>query len=271
MEIDKAISYKGGFSFEDSESEAHIYDSSIIGSNTFTKAEPGAKISHSKIVDALLKSKSSVKGHEYNVCPSGCQLYEINDNQESCVDYGKLQYKTDTEQSQTPAASMKLMSVGDMFSQMQADPSTRELLHYRANWEFVAGQLTNIFDGDSYKQLAQQGLFSNPNDIAIGLYTNGFVNQKKGKSSKKYAPGRVLVPTPRQPGQYNFSLAEAEKICMHCEKDFKSPWNLKQHLEEYHHIHETLPNVEAYVGAALQNQLNTDQSNEDSISENEIF
>ncbi|OAD76889.1 hypothetical protein PHYBLDRAFT_165387 [Phycomyces blakesleeanus NRRL 1555(-)] len=86
---------------------------------------PAAKISHSKIVDALLKSKSSVKGHEYNACPSDYQLYEINENQESCVDYGKLQYKTDPEQSQILSVSMKLMSFSDMFSQMLADTATR--------------------------------------------------------------------------------------------------------------------------------------------------
>ncbi|OAD68524.1 C2H2-type zinc finger transcription factor [Phycomyces blakesleeanus NRRL 1555(-)] len=209
IEIDEVISYKCSCSFEDSEGEAHIYDSSIIGRNTFTKGElmsihfsqlvlqhrisraayrdivrfvntiildhdeimlePEVKISHSKTVDALLKSKSSVKGHECDVCPNGCQLYGINDDQESCVDCGKPLYKTDTEQSQTPAASMKLMSVGDMFSQMLADPATRELLHYRANWESVASPLTNIFDGENYKQLVQQGLFSNPDDIIIGI------------------------------------------------------------------------------------------------------
>ncbi|OAD80841.1 C2H2-type zinc finger transcription factor [Phycomyces blakesleeanus NRRL 1555(-)] len=223
MELDNTISYKCACNFEDSEGEAHIYDSSQVSTNTFTKAElmsihlsqlmlqhriaraayrdivqfintvirdhddimmeRGAKISHGETVDALLKSKSSVKGHEYDVCSSGCRLYGINDDQESCVDCGKPRYKTDPNQSQTPAASMKLMSVGDMLSQMLADPATRELLCYRANRESVAGQLTNIFDGDNYKQLVQQGLFSNPDDIAIGLYTNGFVNQKKGKNS----------------------------------------------------------------------------------------
>ncbi|OAD66223.1 hypothetical protein PHYBLDRAFT_175516 [Phycomyces blakesleeanus NRRL 1555(-)] len=222
IEINKTISYKFGCSFEDSESEAHVYDSSRISSNTFRKAELmsihlsqlmlqyrisraayrdtvqfvntiiqdhdeimlelGAKISHGKTINALLKSKSSVKGHEYDVCLSGCQLYGINDNQESCVDCGEPRYKTDPEQSETPSASMKLMSASDMFSQMLADPATRELLHYRANRKSVAGQLTNVFDSNSYKQLVQQDLFSNPNDIAIELYTNGFVNQKKGKS-----------------------------------------------------------------------------------------
>ncbi|OAD72690.1 C2H2-type zinc finger transcription factor [Phycomyces blakesleeanus NRRL 1555(-)] len=223
MELDNTISYKCACNFEDSEGEAHIYDSSRISTNTFTKAElmsihlsqlmlqhriaraayrdivqfintvirdhdnimmePGGKISHGETVDALLKSKSSVKGHEYDVCSSGCRLYGINDDQESCVDCSKPRYKTDPDQSQTPAASMKLMSVGDMLSQMLADPATRELLCYRANRESVAGQLTDIFDGDNYKQLVQQGLFSNPDDIAIGLYTDGFVNQKKGKNS----------------------------------------------------------------------------------------
>ncbi|OAD75362.1 C2H2-type zinc finger transcription factor [Phycomyces blakesleeanus NRRL 1555(-)] len=197
MELDNTISYKCACNFEDSEGEAHIYDSSQISTNTFTKAElmsihlsqlmlqhriaraayrdivqfintvirdhddimmdhyhvvisfflePGAKISHGKTVDALLKSKSSVKGHEYDVCSSSCRLYGINDNQESCVDCGKPRYKTDPDQSQTPAASMKLMSVGDMLSQMLADPATRELLCYRANQESVAGIGKLVYD-----------------------------------------------------------------------------------------------------------------------------
>ncbi|OAD65483.1 C2H2-type zinc finger transcription factor [Phycomyces blakesleeanus NRRL 1555(-)] len=229
MELDNTISYKCACNFEDSEGEAHIYNSSQISTNTFTKAElmsihlsqlmlqhriaraayrdivqfintvirdhdnimmePGAKISHGETVDALLKSKSSVKSHEYD---------------ESCVDCGKPQYKTDPNQSQTPAASMKLMSVGDMLSQMLADPATRELLCYRANRESVAGQLTDIFDGDNYKQLVQQGLFSNPDDIAIGLYTDGFVNQKKGKNSYTIIHCIIfsLDPSIRQNGMY---------------------------------------------------------------------
>ncbi|OAD71751.1 hypothetical protein PHYBLDRAFT_72820 [Phycomyces blakesleeanus NRRL 1555(-)] len=224
MEIDKDISYKCGCHFEDSEGEAHIYYSNRIGSNTFTKAElmsihlsqlmlrhrisratyrdivqfvntiipdyneimlePGAKISHGKTVDALLKSKSSVKDYEYDVCPNGCPF-------------------------QTPSASMKLMSVSDMFSQMLTDPATRELLHYRANRESVAGQLTNIFDGYSYKQLMQQGLFSNPDDIVIRLYTNGFINQKKGKSSYTIVHAVVfnLVLSIRYTNEYLLQLA----------------------------------------------------------------
>ncbi|OAD81298.1 C2H2-type zinc finger transcription factor [Phycomyces blakesleeanus NRRL 1555(-)] len=39
MELDNTISYKCTCNFEDSESEAHIYDSSRISTNTFTKAK----------------------------------------------------------------------------------------------------------------------------------------------------------------------------------------------------------------------------------------
>ncbi|OAD72708.1 hypothetical protein PHYBLDRAFT_168970 [Phycomyces blakesleeanus NRRL 1555(-)] len=222
MELDNTISYKCACNFEDSEGEDHIYNSSQISTNTFTKAEsltcsdiicfffkPGAKISPGKTVDTLLKSKSSVKGHEYDVCSSGCQLYGINDNQESCVDCSKPQYKNDPNQSQTPAASMKLMSVRDMLSQMLADLATRELLCYRANQKSLAGQLTDIFDGDNYKQLVQQDLFSNPDDIAIRLYTNGFVNQKKGKNSYTiiYCIIFNLDPSIRHPNKYLLQLA----------------------------------------------------------------
>ncbi|OAD74058.1 hypothetical protein PHYBLDRAFT_145521 [Phycomyces blakesleeanus NRRL 1555(-)] len=103
MKINEAISYKYGCSFEDSEGEARIYNSSRINSNIFTKAKLmsihlsqiilqhrisiaayrdinlGLR-SATKTVDSLLKSKSSVKGHEYDVCLSGCLLYVINDN-----------------------------------------------------------------------------------------------------------------------------------------------------------------------------------------------
>ncbi|OAD81297.1 hypothetical protein PHYBLDRAFT_161912 [Phycomyces blakesleeanus NRRL 1555(-)] len=87
---------------------------------------------------------------------------------------------------------------------MLADPATRELLCYGANWESVAGQLTNIFDSDNYKQLVQQGLFSNPDDIVIGLYTNRFVNQKKGKNSYTIIHCIIfnLDPSIRRHGMY---------------------------------------------------------------------
>ena len=134
-------------------------------------------------MDDLLQSASSIKGHEYDVCPEGCKLYGLDDEQDNCVDCGQARYEINNELVKTPAASMKLMSIGDLLAQMLANPATRDLLHYRANRESRAGEISDIFDGENYKELTRRGLFSNPDDIAIGLYTDGFVNQKKGKSS----------------------------------------------------------------------------------------
>ncbi|OAD77052.1 C2H2-type zinc finger transcription factor [Phycomyces blakesleeanus NRRL 1555(-)] len=179
MKLNNTISYKCACNFEDSESKAHIYDNSQISTNTFTKAEfmkPGAKISHGETVDVLLKSNSSVKGHKYD---------------------------SDTSRQYETYVSRNILS------QMLADPATRELLCYRANWESVAGQLTDIFDSNNYKQLVQQSLFSNPNDIAIGLYTNRFVNQKKGKNSYTIIHCIIfnLDPSIRYTNKYLLQLA----------------------------------------------------------------
>lgn len=134
-------------------------------------------------MDDLLKAKSAIKGHEYDVCPKGCRLYGLNDEHDECTDCGEQRFKINTEIIKTPKASMKIMSIGDLLSEMLANPESRELLQYRANRETSQDQLEDIFDGENYKELTRQGLFSNPDDIAIGIYTDGFVNQKKGKSS----------------------------------------------------------------------------------------
>ncbi|KAI7897587.1 uncharacterized protein BX663DRAFT_527912 [Cokeromyces recurvatus] len=78
---------------------------------------------------------------------------------------------------------MKLMSIGDLLAQMLANSNTRQLLQYRASREVVPGVVSDVFDGECYKDLVRKGLFSNPDDIAIGLFTDGFVNRHKGKSS----------------------------------------------------------------------------------------
>ncbi|OAD65297.1 hypothetical protein PHYBLDRAFT_176215 [Phycomyces blakesleeanus NRRL 1555(-)] len=200
IEIDETISYKCGCSFEDSESEAHVYDSSRIGSNIFRKAE----LMSIHLSQLMLQHRISRAAYrdivQFNLglrsatvkllmlCLSPSQVSRAMSMMSvlvvaNCMGLMTIKNLVLTAANRdTKLIQSKLMSVGNMFSQMLADPATRELLHYRANPESVAGQLTNVFDGDSYKQLMQQNLFSNPDGIAIELYTNGFVNQKKGKS-----------------------------------------------------------------------------------------
>ncbi|OAD71542.1 hypothetical protein PHYBLDRAFT_147288 [Phycomyces blakesleeanus NRRL 1555(-)] len=153
MEINKVNSYKCGCSFEDTYRDIVRFVNTIILDHGETILTPGVRISPSEAVDDLLQSKSSINGHEYNVCSKFCILYGIGDKQKNYVDCGEMRYKTNSELIETPIASMKLL-------------------------ESVAGQITDIFDVENYKKLVQQGLLSNPNDIAIGIYTDGFISQK---------------------------------------------------------------------------------------------
>ena len=66
---------------------------------------------------------------------------------------------------------------------MLADPHTRDLLNYRANRDSSNMKMSDVFDGQINKNLVRKRLFSNPDDISIDLYTDGFVNQNKSKNS----------------------------------------------------------------------------------------
>lgn len=123
-----------------------------------------------------------MKGHEYEVCPTGCKLYGLQEASVTCEHCNEDRYRRN--QSQVPRAMMTILSIGDILSQMLSDPKTSQLLKYRAEREANnIGEIRDIFDGQNYKDLVGRGFFSNPNDIAIGLFTDGFVNQKKGKVS----------------------------------------------------------------------------------------
>ncbi|GAA5796807.1 hypothetical protein HPULCUR_002184 [Helicostylum pulchrum] len=149
------------------------------------------KISHGDVVDDLLKSKlKNIKGHEYSVCPTGCKLYGLNETTTVCEHCNENRFKGLSQQ--VPKSVMSIMSIGDLLAQMLSDPKTNQLLKYRSERETNdIGEITDIFDGQNYKDLIRKGFFTNPNDIAIGLFTDGFVNQKKGKTS--YTIVHVIV------------------------------------------------------------------------------
>ena len=76
---------------------------------------------------------------------------------------------------------MKMMSVGDQLSHMLSNNSTRINLQYRHEREEVPGVITDYFDGEDYRTLRANGMFESPDDLAIALFVDGFVNQKKSK------------------------------------------------------------------------------------------
>ncbi|OAD75230.1 hypothetical protein PHYBLDRAFT_180724 [Phycomyces blakesleeanus NRRL 1555(-)] len=108
MDVGEVVSYKYGCTFKNREGEAHHkiaraayrdivrfvntiiwdHDEIMLVTVLMSYISPGPE---SVMVKQLMLclSKSSIKGHEYDVCPSGCRLYGINDDQESCVDCGE--------------------------------------------------------------------------------------------------------------------------------------------------------------------------------------
>lgn len=105
----------------------------------------------------------------------------MNEDDDQCQYCGEKRYQI--SKPDIPRATMTIMSIGERLAQMLADPKTNELLQYRSERQSVPGEISDIFDGENYKDLVRRGFFTNPNDIAVGLFTDGFVNQRKGKSS----------------------------------------------------------------------------------------
>lgn len=136
---------------------------------------------HGPAVDNLLKANSNVKGHVYSVCVNGCKLF--NDEVDECEYCHEKRYKQSTNLEKVPTATIKILSVGDVISQLLGNEKTRKLLRYRAERETVEGALNDYFDGDDYKNFkARYATFENPDDVAIAIYTDGFINENKGKN-----------------------------------------------------------------------------------------
>ncbi|KAL0582365.1 hypothetical protein ABG067_007792, partial [Albugo candida] len=75
--------------------------------------------------------------------------------------------------------------------------------------EEVPGVISDYFDGADYKAFKANNLFQSPEDIAIALYADGFVNQNKGKQELVILHVMVLNydPALRYTDQYLFQLA----------------------------------------------------------------
>ena len=133
-------------------------------------------------VNGLLKSKLPVHGHEYDVCQNGCKLFKMNDDSDdSCKFCKKGRYSADEKKK---AQTMKIISIGDHLAGMLSNPKTRDMFSYRTDRLEEQGVYKDVFDGQVYKDLKKDGQFEGELDIAVALFVDGFVHQKKGKQSK---------------------------------------------------------------------------------------
>lgn len=137
---------------------------------------------HAEPVKNLLKNSTLLKAHEYDICTNTCMLFDISKNETKCSICGDERYVSDEgDSSLVPVETMKMMSVGDQLSHMLSNDDTRKMLQYRHDREEVPGTISDYFDGEDYKALKAKGMFESSDDIALALFVDGFVNQKKSQ------------------------------------------------------------------------------------------
>ncbi|KAG2193041.1 hypothetical protein INT47_009291 [Mucor saturninus] len=167
-------------------------------------------IRHAGPVSTLLKEKTSIKAHEYDICSNVCQLFDITKDEKICSVCKADRYKSEVQGSPlVPEQTMKMMSVGDQLSKLLSHEETREKLRYRHDRKATPGIISDYFDGEDYKALKNANLFQSPDDIAIALFVDGFVNQKKSRQEMTIVHVLVMnfYPSIRYTDQYMFQLA----------------------------------------------------------------
>lgn len=133
----------------------------------------GIKIKHGDVTECIIKRETGLVGQQYDVCVNGCKLFGPKSKEEVCpyCDAGVASRK-----------KMTLLSVGDQIARLLADDVRRQELRYRADRVSVPGVYKDFFDGEAYKEFKERGEFQNPDDVAIALFTDGFVNQKQNSN-----------------------------------------------------------------------------------------
>jgi len=77
--------------------------------------------------------------------------------------------------------TLKMMSVGDHIARILGNDELRQKMRYRSSREAVEGRYSDYFDSAEYKEFKEKNNFENPDDVAVALFVDGFVNQKKSK------------------------------------------------------------------------------------------
>ncbi|OAD71018.1 hypothetical protein PHYBLDRAFT_148233 [Phycomyces blakesleeanus NRRL 1555(-)] len=137
-------------------------------------------------VNTLLKKKTAIKAHAYGICENVCKLYNNTQCEEECSHCGSKRFLEPTGDAPAPLVSvktMKMMSLGD--------------------------QLARLLGNEEYKALKDQHFFQSPDDIAVALLSDGFVNQKKSKQQLTIVHVMILNydPSIRYTDEYLIQLA----------------------------------------------------------------
>lgn len=123
------------------------------------------------------------------MCPNACQLYKVSKDEDKCAICGHGRF---LESSDSPAATLKLMSIGDLLSRMLSDVEIRKGLRYRHERQSVPYSNTDYFDGLQYQKLRASGFFESPDDIAFALFVAEIKPQDECKQNLTVVHAIVL-------------------------------------------------------------------------------
>jgi hypothetical protein len=144
--------------------------------------ETNPKIIHGPQVESLMKRQTSLAAHSYDVCVNGCKLYNLEDEQTSCIYCDSERFDVDSPEKSL--STMKMMSIGDIISRLLANPDTRAELKYRHEYDNRENAEPNViadfFDGEEYKAFKNNNNFQNEHDVAVALFNDGFVTTNRG-------------------------------------------------------------------------------------------
>lgn len=114
------------------------------------------------------------------MCPNACQLYKVSKDEDKCATCGHGRF---LESSDSPAATLKVMSIGDLLSRMLSDVEIRKGLRYRHERQGVPYLNTNYFDGLQYQKFRASGFFKSPDDIALAFFVDEIEPQDECKQT----------------------------------------------------------------------------------------
>jgi hypothetical protein len=160
------------FSKHDNETDLYIYIFIFIFIDPQGKRIPSGYRSLKAI-----KSACPVTYSSFDCCPDGCQMYADapdTEPQQQCSVCSKSRYVQSTENQ--PAARVNVTSISSIISSKLSNPLTRLQMQYRFRRPLSqSGSMkTDIFDGAIYRRLVNNGFFRNDDDVAIGLFIDGF-------------------------------------------------------------------------------------------------
>ena len=160
-----------------------FYDEFIKDINSYNEGINDPLFSHYRSSNATTDD-FPLKTTKYDSCPLGCKMYQLSEGTRRCKYCKSPRYLTkkrshnnDNYNAAQPAATIQQFSLMDMLALFIYEKSSRKELLYRAqydNQDKEDGVYQDVFDGETYKEMKAEGHFTNPLDIALSLYTDGF-------------------------------------------------------------------------------------------------